>query len=456
MVHPFHNDVRRKQRNKNRQGVCDVIVSAQGLSKHFRFETRGTHTSKCGFAAFICIIFSTRVVSVVMNVRPIVLVPGFAGSRLITRRNVKHPQTGRPKNDFINLNIFDRHWKNMFELKMDPKTSSLDICDDIEVHDFGGVEGIRNLCDDCQSIDRVIAKTIGTNNTIDKMYNYRYFDKFILQLEASGYHPRINMFGAPYDFRKIGLRDYLEIYVSRFKMLLESSYAINGKGAVIVAHSIGALVVYILLTEYLEPFWKRKYVDRFVSVSAPYGGCSVAVKTSLSGYPKLSFLKDKYLSVMQRSTGMSLAFPNEFGYTASDVILQGLSPTLQTYNVHNYQDVMPSAITDIWKDNIAAFTPSYLKNTGVATAIVIASLEKPTDRGYVYKNLGHTANIEPLSTRCVAGDALIPRESLILHQKRGADFPNYTFHQFSDSEHTDILCDQRFLDMVIEFSRQRT
>lgn len=390
------------------------------------------------------------------SARPIVLVPGFAGSRLITRRNVNHPHTGRPQNDFINLNVFDRTWKDMFELKIDPITSNLNICDDIEVHDFCGVEGIRNLCDDCHSIDRVISKMIGTQNMIDKSYNYRYFDEFIVNLEANGYRSRIDMFGAPYDFRKIGVREYLELYVCRFKTLLESSYDINGTAAVIVAHSIGALVVYIMLTEYLEPIWKRKYIDRFVSVSAPYGGCSISVKTSLSGYPKLRFLKDKYMSVMQRSTGMSLAFPNEFGYKTGDVILRGLTPKLQTFNVHNYKEVMCDAMTRIWRENVAPFTASYLKNTGVSTAIVTATLDKPTDRGYVYQDLGRTANIEPLSTMCDAGDALIPRDSLTLHHNRRADFPNYTFHQFSDSEHTDILRDHRFHDMVIEFSRRHT
>jgi len=382
--------------------------------------------------------------------KPIVLIPGFAGSRLCIRKATSKRQQTFPKNDFINLNIFDKAWQSHFELKIDHNSAAVDIFDNIDVHDFGGVDGIRNLCEDCQKIDFMIRK-IDASKTIEKAFNYRYFDSFITRLELHGYQSRFNMFGAPYDFRKVGVHEYLEVFASCFKALLETSFDINGKRAILVAHSVGALVVYIILTEFLPQSWKDSFIERFVSVSAPYGGCSVAVKTCLSGYPKLTLLKGRYMNVMSQSTGMMLAFPNTYGYKTNDTILTGLAPTDQEYCVANFFEALPEKMKTIWLANAKDFIPSYMKNTGLPTTIITSTFDSPTDFSYVYKDLANTANLEPLLTHYANGDSLIPKDSLTVHERHATLFPNYKFVRINGVEHTNILSDHRFHDIVMDY-----
>ena len=388
--------------------------------------------------------------------KPIVIIPGFAGSRLCIKRPTSNKTniTKTPKNDFINLNIFDNAWQRQFELDIDHHSYRMDIIDNIDVHDFGGVDGIRNLCDDCLAIDDFIRK-IDASKTIEKTYNYKYFDALISHLVSQhGYESRSDMFGAPYDFRKIGIVEYVEKYVDRMKDLLETSYAKNnGKRTVLLAHSIGGLVAYIILTEFMSQSWKNRYIDRFISVSAPYGGCSIAMKTCLSGYPQLSFLKNKYLNVISQSTGMTLAYPNLFGYSKSEILLAGMSANDGEFDVSNFQEALPEKMRHIWLDNTMDFIPSYVKNTGVPTTIITASLTSPTDHAYIYQDLSNTANQTPIITRYTNGDSLIPKRSLTVHQRHASDFPNYNFMQLSGVEHTSILNDRRFHDIVTHYLR---
>jgi pimeloyl-ACP methyl ester carboxylesterase len=391
--------------------------------------------------------------------KPIVLIPGFAGSRLCIRKanrktttmqESKQQDRPNPKNDFINLNIFDKAWQSHFELKIDHNSSQVDIFDNIDVHDFGGVEGIRNLCDDCQKIDNLIRK-IDESKTIEKSYNYKYFDAFITHLERHGYQSRFDMFGAPYDFRKVGVQEYLETFVSCFKLLLETSFDINGQRAILVAHSIGALVTYIILTEFLSQAWKERFIERFISVSAPYGGCSVALKTCLSGYPKLSLLKDRYMNVMSQSTGMTLAFPNTFAYKTSDILLTGLEADTREFSVDNFFEALPAKMKNVWLTNTREFIPSYMKNTGLPTTIITSTFDSQTDFSYVYKNLADTANREPVLTHYANGDSLIPQNSLTVHERHASAFPNYNFLRINGVEHTNILSDHRFHDIVMNY-----
>ncbi len=384
--------------------------------------------------------------------KPIVLIPGFAGSRLCIRKvnQRKDQHRSNPKNDFVNLNIFDKAWQRQFELKIDHHSSQVDIFDNIDVHDFGGVEGIRNLCDDCQKIDNFIRK-IDDSKTIERSYNYKYFDAFITRLETSGYQSRFNMFGAPYDFRKVGVQEYLETFVSSFKALLEMSFDINGRRAVLVAHSIGALVTYIILTEFLSQAWKEQFIERFISVSAPYGGCSVALKTCLSGYPKLSLFKDRYLNVMSQSTGMTLAYPNTFGYKSGDILLKGLASNDGEFCVGNFFEALPVKMRNVWLSNTRDFIPSYMKNTGLPTTIITSAFDAQTDFSYIYKNLADTANREPVLTQYTNGDSLIPKSSLTVHERHASGFPNYNFLRVNGVEHTNILSDHKFHGIVMNY-----
>ena len=217
----------------------------------------------------------------------------------------------------------------------------------------------------------------------------------------------------------------------------------------VLAHSIGALIIYVFLCEYMSPAWKAKYIDRFISVSAPFGGCSVSLKTCLSGYPKLLLLKDRYFPVMHTSTGISLAFPNLFGYNDDHLLLLDKSASAK-FHVTDFTDALPDHMRKVWESNGRDLVPVFMKNTGVATSIITAS-QKDAELMYLYETLDKTENVEPEIMAYGPGDMLIPSQSLNIHERHRLRFPNYTFHDISGTEHTKVLSDPRFLDIVTSY-----
>jgi hypothetical protein len=154
---------------------------------------------------------------------------------------------------------------------------------------------------------------------------------------------------------------------------------------------------------------------------------------------------------MSQSTGMTLAFPNTFGYKMEDVLLSGLAPGNGEFCVGNFFEALPAKMKNVWLSNTRDFIPSYMKNTGLPTTIITSSFDSLTDFSYVYKNLAQTANKEPVLTHYANGDSLIPKNSLALHERHALAFPNYNFVRINGVEHTNILSDHRFHDIVMNY-----
>ena len=380
--------------------------------------------------------------------KPVVLIPGFAGSKLVEKCPPKLAKScpNFQSNDFVNLNLFDTEWQDKFSLRYDKHRGLLSE-DAIEVHDFGGIDGVRKLCNNCDTIDGIF-NYFFKMEVINKVYNYRYYDTLIDRMMRDGYVPSINLYGAPYDFRKIMINDYLQNYFTQLKDLIEKSYETTKQRSTVVAHSIGCLITYIFLVEYSESSWKSKYIDKFVSVAGPYGGSSIALKTLLSGIPRLTLLKEKYHSVIQHSSGLVLALPNVLGYDTDDLIVYDAQKS-RCFFKHNYTELLQEVPYRIWKDDVQQYIPTFVKNTGIKT-IFVNSTDSDTEMSYYYESTDFNNHFkDPHIMRNVAGDSVIPAKSLLFHENQRNWYQNYSFVHVPKSEHTEILYCKELYDVVL-------
>lgn len=399
-----------------------------------------------------------------MNIlkNPVILVPGFAGSKLLDNTPVAPPKFSkikspnppppvcRPtKNGFINLNILDNDWQNKYILKFDKKTKEFHLNDEIEVFDFGGVNGIQNLCEDCSQLDSLF-NTVFKKEIISNLYNYKYYDDLIAHLQIKGWIAGETLYGAPYDFRKIMIPECLQSYMENVKSLIEKAYDNSNKSkVVIVAHSIGCLLMYLLFVEYTSNVWKKKYIKSFLSIGGPYGGSSVSLKTIISGVPKLKILKERYYNIMQHSSGLALALPNNLGYDKDDLIIENKS-SKKNYNIYTYQDILPDVTYSVWQQYVNPLLASFTKNTGVDTYIITTTSNK-TESGYVYDLIDTTQINDPSGGTFSKGDSIVTEKSLRMHQRLDLNFENYKFIDITDNvEHTSILWSQSIFDLVVK------
>jgi pimeloyl-ACP methyl ester carboxylesterase len=129
-------------------------------------------------------------------------------------------------------------------------------------------------------------------------------------LKSRGYESGKSLYGAPYDFRYAPGPHASEVaiqYLTDLRELVEAASRRNGdRPVVMVAHSMGGLwTLYFLNQQTLE--WRERYVERFVSVSTPWGGAVEQMMTFASGNDEgVPFVNPRVVREEQRRSESNL------------------------------------------------------------------------------------------------------------------------------------------------------
>lgn len=238
---------------------------------------------------------------------PVMLVPGFGGSRLEAKLN--KTQAARYMCDtsadwfeiWINLKLLLPYMIDCFvedvRLEYNPLTNTTHSPEGVEIR----VKNESSL----QSIEYLHSVQISS---------FAYMAPIVDKLVKSqlGYVKEQNVVGAPYDFRKAP--NELKDYFASMKERLESLYLKNNlERATLVCHSMGCNNLLYFLQRQSQA-WKDKHVRRLVSLAAPWAGCVGALKATSRGdnlgLPLL--LSDTKLMKIQRSLPSTIyLFPHE-------------------------------------------------------------------------------------------------------------------------------------------------
>ena len=123
------------------------------------------------------------------------------------------------------------------------------------------------------------------------VYTEYVFHHLFGDLRQAGYVPSESVFGAPYDFRIVSSLQCQERYFLTLRLLLENAVAQNGgRPALLLAHSLGAIITKRFLVEYLSAelgaagaqTWRDAHVKMWVPVGGPFGGAPMAFRTCIS------------------------------------------------------------------------------------------------------------------------------------------------------------------------------
>ncbi|CAH8549462.1 unnamed protein product [Dicrocoelium dendriticum] len=295
------------------------------------------------------------------NVRPpVIIVPGFGGSRAYIRSKER---TGEPfKQLWLDLkNIIDPSvLTKLFELTHLNNNHQSQENEKFEII-FPGWGDTRNLeyLDDSKHV-------LG-----------RQFNTFVTSLvNTSFYRRNLSIRGAPYDFRKTPHEN--KMFMINLKKLIEQTYALNEMTRVaLISHSMGTLYCAYFLHLQTQS-WKKTYLQTFIAISGPFGGAARTTKAIASGYHMMRSAKDSfdYLKgptgvdnvycihgagiptiervVYKPHTLLSLPFPDQspelvYGEGDGTVNLRSLSQCANWTGVH-YTQIPKAHHTHILKD----------------------------------------------------------------------------------------------------------
>ncbi|BFU18538.1 lecithin:cholesterol acyltransferase domain containing protein [Entamoeba histolytica HM-1:IMSS-B] len=210
---------------------------------------------------------------------PIVFVPAFMSSSLHIKSNIPssiqlpshcpHQLEGQiwlNLKDGIPLNntqcffkYFTPFWNN--------SNKHFESLDGVQIYykDFPSIEGISSLGPKEEPIvQRVL----------------RVWYKMIQQLKRIGYKDKKSLFGLGYDWRYADVN--YNNWSKKVKEVIESAYILNNKKVMIVTHSLGGPMALQLLFQLGDSFCE-KYIEKIITISAPFIGTIKALRSFLSG-----------------------------------------------------------------------------------------------------------------------------------------------------------------------------
>lgn len=201
----------------------------------------------------------------------------------------------------------------------------------------GGSNGVNKDVSIIEVVPKgnAIVNATGVQTALNKFgllkFETNVYDQLIESLIAIGYRENETLFGANYDFRKIGSVSEIEDWCSNLTNLIRSS----GRRAVIIGHDLGSVVAnYFLVTS--SGAFKKQYIKSFISVSGSFGGCPKAVRTIFSNN---SFKNFSGLSLMLPSPSVYGVQPimklNELAYNSNSLINLLDDETRAIYDISN-------------------------------------------------------------------------------------------------------------------------
>ena len=292
---------------------------------------------------------------------PILLCPDIGGSKLYNKDKLIWP-VPQHLSPFMSSS---ESWKNIFELDQNGKDK-------------------KNIS--------IKADIVGKLDSINILYKYGKtisysFHPLIFSLKRHNYKEDINLFGAPYEFRKISNFTLLLDFFTQLKEKIEFSLKKNKKPIILVGHTLGGIILNIFLTYHVSNKWKKSHIHKFIAIHVPFMGCNIADMALEGGTNEgigirsLAYKTNKWYHSIEKNTSgihlLSTRSPNKFIqklliYRRQDPnvpihIIQGISPLITENELK---------IPDSWIINPRIYTPLNASHKNIINNLFFLELFK--------------------------------------------------------------------------------
>lgn len=219
------------------------------------------------------------------NLSPVILVPGFACSRLVANVQPDRPgvseackkQSGYQELWISLLKFLPSNidcWADQVSLRYDPETSFARDAEgvSVDVAHFGSPESTRYVDTKLPNLTR-------------------YYGKIIERYRSLGYQAGENLFSAPFDYRRAP-QELVESFFRRLNKLIEflhskverldSEGQVHGQRVTLVCHSTGCTHMLLFLRS-RPAEWRRTRIRKLIAIATPWGGTMFALEGLLVG-----------------------------------------------------------------------------------------------------------------------------------------------------------------------------
>jgi pimeloyl-ACP methyl ester carboxylesterase len=331
-----------------------------------------------------------------------------------------------------------------FDVTRDPKTGTITGFAGYEdkgitVHDFGGTAGIKDLVGEFDLLNSHEQKRL------NDIFQYRYFYDMCEALYRAGYKERQTLFGMPYDFRLVLDPRYRLMMFHDFKYWIEHAVMANGGSpAVVVAHSLGAVIMKWFLIG-MSASWRAANVHRVVTIGAPVGGAINAVKAVLYGDHYVPLFHRQFRDELRTVSGIVMCLPNKYGFVDPDeVLVEAESGSPITRRSYGELAEGGNVAFEIWRDLYEPHLEGLMTTQIDVCTDIIMTTSMSTH--YQYKTKNRTDY--PYDAAVTYGDGIVPYQSLLAARQMFGSASR--LHVINGSSHTNLISDPRVLNIVLQ------
>lgn len=142
-------------------------------------------------------------------------------------------------------------------------------------------------------------------NKNTKYFISNRFGEYILEYFYKKLYP---VYAIPYDFRIIPQINYLKNLRESIKLSIEEIYKENNKKVVVIAHSLGSIVIMNFFNN-IDTKWINKYIDLVICINPPFEGSILALRTLLESSLTF-FFKNIKLNFIRNFGGLIWCLPD--------------------------------------------------------------------------------------------------------------------------------------------------
>jgi hypothetical protein len=336
------------------------------------------------------------------------------------------------KNDMAYHFAYDKHGKMIGLSNYKEKN--------IGVYDVGGTLGVKDIVSDFLLLPQ------SHQTVLQNVFNFRYFHFLCEELYKVGYKDHHSLYGIPYDFRLVLDPSYRKELFDTFQTIIQNAkHEMRGKKVIIVAHSLGVIMMKWFLSTHVTEPWIHEHIERIVGISPPFGGAMFALRAVLCGDYYVPVFHNVFKDEIQRNSGIVMCLPNEHAYDTNVPLITTPNGefTIKSYDTFaDNKHVSFQMYRDLYKPHMnTIYTP-----LSIPTNIVIAT-NLPTPREYISKEFEKY----PHNVLYGNGDGVVDEKSL---QRCESVFDkNLTRTMiFPDQDHTSIMNDPRVIHMLKHYA----
>uniref|UniRef100_A0A0N5C576 1-O-acylceramide synthase n=1 Tax=Strongyloides papillosus TaxID=174720 RepID=A0A0N5C576_STREA len=265
---------------------------------------------------------------------PVILVPGFGGSRLQAKLNNK-PSV---------VHYFcDKTTKDYYDIWLDLRQFTIGFIDCFVDNMRMVCNNVTRKCESSPGVDIVTGEFGYDTDTVEWLDTFHfsqanYFASIADALVSWGYERGGSLRAAPFDWR-LKPTEMDDFYLKLKKTIMRTSWNNNDNKVILLGHSLGNVHINYFLRNFVNEEFRERYIKSHIALAAPWAGSMQIVKLLVSGYNMEFYrilLEPSKLRPMQRTWGSSyLLYPKEPAWKKDEIFA---SSPKNNYSLNNVEE----------------------------------------------------------------------------------------------------------------------